>query len=128
MLEQDLRTLMKQECTTDRVRLLPWAVLTMNSQESSSTGYTPHQLFHGGCSAWFFKTPFPENYKSPAGDWLDHKQDLAKLARANLKQVRERELTRCNGTRRPVTFKVGDLVLVHNLRLSTWPRNCLQDP
>ena len=31
---------MKQERTKDWVRLLPWAVLTLNSQESSSTGYT----------------------------------------------------------------------------------------
>ena len=116
---------MKQEHTKDWVRLLPWAVLTMNSQESSSTGYTPHELFHGGRPAWFFKTPFPEDYKSPVGDWLEHRQDLAYLARANLKHVRERELTRHNRTRRPATFKVGDVVLVHLSRLSTWPRNCL---
>ena len=40
VLEQNLRTPVKQERTKDWVRLLPWAVLTMNSQESSSTGYT----------------------------------------------------------------------------------------
>ena len=68
MLEQDLRILMKQERTNDWVRLSPWAVLTMNSQESSSTGYTLHELFHGGCLASLFKTPFPEDYKSPVGD------------------------------------------------------------
>ena len=119
---------MKQERTKDWVRLLPWAVLTMNSQESSSTGYTPHELFHWGLSAWFFKTPSPEDYKSPVGDWLEHTQDLANPARANLKHVRERELTRRNRTRRPATFKVGDLVLVQHSRLPRWPRNCLQDP
>ena len=119
---------MKQERTKGWVRLLPWAVLTMNSQGSSSTGYTPHELFHGGRPVWFFKTPFPEDYKSPVGDWLEHRQDLANLARANLKHVREHELTRRNRTRRPASFKVGDLVLVHHSRLPTWPRNCLQDP
>ena len=72
VLEQNLRFLMKQECTKDWVRLLPWAVLTMNSQESSSTGYTPHELVCGGRCAWFFKTPFPEDYQSSVGDWLDH--------------------------------------------------------
>ena len=41
VLEQNLKILMKQEGIKDWVRLLPWAVLTMNSQESSSTGYTP---------------------------------------------------------------------------------------
>ena len=119
---------MKQERTKDWVRLLPWAVLTMTSQESSSTGDTPHEPFHGGCPAWFFKSPFPEDYKSAVGDWLEHRQDLANLARANLKHVPECELTRRNRTRSPASFKVGDLVLVHHSRLPTWPRNCLQDP
>ena len=119
---------MKQERTKDLVRLLPWAVLTMNSHESSSTAYNPHELFHGGRPAWFFKTPFPEDYKSPVGDWLEYRQDLANLARANLKHVRERELTTPNRTRVAATFKVGDPVLVHHSRLSTWPRNCLHDP
>ena len=50
------------------------------------------------------------------------------MVRANLKHVRERELTRRNGTRRPATFKVGDLVLVHQLQLPTWPHKCLQNP
>ena len=100
----------------------------MNSQESSSTGYTSHEPFHGGRPAWFFKTTFPDDYKNPVGDWLEHRQDLANLARANLKDVRERELTSRNRTRRPASFKVGDLVLIHRSRLPTWPRNCLQDP
>ena len=56
--EQNLRILMKQELTKDWVRLVPWAVLTMNSQRSSWTGFTPHELIHGGRPAWFFKTPF----------------------------------------------------------------------
>ena len=98
VLEQNLRILMKQERTKDFVRLLPWAVLTMYSQESYSNGYTPHELFHGGRPVWFFKTPFPEDYKSPVADWLEHRQDLANLARANLKHVPERELTRRNRT------------------------------
>ena len=99
VLEQNLRILMKQERTEDLVRLLPWAVLTMNSQESSSNGYTPHELFNGGRPAWFFKTRFPEDYKRPVGDWLEHRQDLANLPRANLRHVRVRELTRRNRTR-----------------------------
>ena len=57
MVEQNLRILMKQERTKDWVRLVPCAVLTMNSQRSSSTGFTPHELFHGGRPAWFFKNP-----------------------------------------------------------------------
>ena len=63
-----------------------------------------HERFHGGRSAWFFKTPSPEDYKSPVGDWLEHRQDLAK--RANVKRVRERELTRRNRTYCPASLKV----------------------
>ena len=100
----------------------------MNSQEGSSTGYTPQELFYRRRPAWFFKTSFPEDYKSPVGDWLEHRQELANLARANLKHVRERELTRRNRTRRPSTFKVGNLVLVHCSQLPIWRRNTLQDP
>ena len=37
MVEQNLRILMKQERNKDSVRLVLWAVLTMNSQRSSST-------------------------------------------------------------------------------------------
>ena len=110
---------MKQERTKDWVRLLLWAVLTINSQESSSTGSTPQELFHWERPAWLFKTPFPVDYKSPVRDWLEHRQGLPNLARANRKHVRERELTRRNHTRRPATFKVGDLVLVHHSRSPT---------
>ena len=74
VVEQNLRILMKQERTKDWVRLSPWAVFTMNSQRSSSTGFTPHELLHGGQPAWFLKTPFPEDFKSSVGHWLEHKQ------------------------------------------------------
>ena len=73
-MEQNLRILMKQERTIDWVGLVPWAVLTMKSQRSSCTGFTPHELFHRGRPASYFKTPFPEDFKSPVGDWLEHKQ------------------------------------------------------
>ena len=128
VVEQNLRILMKQERTKDWVRLLPWAVLTINSQRSSSTGFSPHKLFHGGRPAWFFKTPFPEDFKSPVGDWLEHRQCLANQARTNLRHIRDRELSPRTRLRRPASFKVGDLVLVHHSRLPSWPRNCLQDP
>ena len=68
MVEQNLRVLMKHMKHEDWARLLPWAVLIMNSQRSSSTNFNPHELFHGGRPAWFFKTPFPKDFKSRAGD------------------------------------------------------------
>ena len=57
VVEQNLRILMKQERTKDWVHLVPWAMLTMKSQRSSSTGFTPHELFQGGRPAWFFQNP-----------------------------------------------------------------------
>ena len=94
VVEQNLRILMKQECTKDWVRLVPSAVLTMNSQRSSSTGFTRQELFHGGRPAWFFQTPFPEDFKSPLGDWLEHKQSLAIQTGTNLRHIRDREQSR----------------------------------
>ena len=86
--EQNLRILMKQERTKDCIRLVPWAVLTMTSQRSSSTGFTPHELFIGGRPAWLLKAPFPEDFKSPVGDWLEHKQSMANQAATNPRHIR----------------------------------------
>ena len=41
------------------VRLLPWAVLTRNSQENSSTGYTPPRAVPWGASCVVLQNPFP---------------------------------------------------------------------
>ena len=101
---------MKQERTKDWVCLVPWAVLTMNPQRRSSTGFTPHELFHGRPPAWFLKTPFPEVFKNLVGDWLEHKQSMANQAGSNLRHIPERELSRRNCLRRPASFKVGDFV------------------
>ena len=128
VVEQNLRILMKQERMKDWVRLVPSAVLTMNSQQSSSTGLTPAELFHGGRPAWFFKTPFSEDFSSPVGDWLERKQSMVNQAGTNLRHIRDPELNRQNRLRRPASFKVGDLVFVHHSRPLYWPRNCLQDP
>ena len=128
VVEQNLRILMKQEGTKDWVRLLPWVVLTMNSQRSSSTGFTPHELFNGGQPAWFLSTPFLEGFKSPVEDLLEHKQSMAKQPGTNLRAIRERELSQQNRLRQPASFKVGDLVLVHDSQLPSLPRNCPHDP
>ena len=110
VVEQILTILMKQEHTKDWVRLVPCAVLTMNSQTSSSTGFTPHEMFHEGRPAWFFKTPFPEDFKSPVGDGLEHKESMANQAGTSRKHIRDCELSRRNSLRRPASFKIGDLV------------------
>ena len=114
MVELNLSILMKQERTENTVRLLPWAVLTVNSQRSSSTGFSHHELFHGGRPAWFFSIPFPEDFKGRVGDWLGHKQSMANQAGTNLRDIPERELSRRNCLRKPASFKVGDVVLIRH--------------
>ena len=47
----------KTERTKDWVRLLPVISLMMKSQESSATGYSPHELFMG-CPAWLLQAPY----------------------------------------------------------------------
>ena len=128
VVEQNLRILMMQERTKDWVRMLPSAVLTMTSQRSLSTGLTPQELFHRGRPAWFFSTPFPEDFKSPVGDWLQHKQSMANQAGTKLRHIHERELSQRKRLRRPASCKVGDLVLVHYSQLPSWQGNCLHEP
>ena len=53
---------------------------------------------------------------------------MANQAGTNLGHIRDRELSQRNRLRRPASFKVGDVVLVHHSRLPSWPRNCLQNP
>ena len=47
MVERKLRVLMQHEGTKDWVRLLLWAVLTMNSRWSSAIGYSPRTVSCG---------------------------------------------------------------------------------
>ena len=61
-----MRIWCKTERTKDWVRLLPVISLMMNSQESSATGYTPHELFIGR-PAWFLHACYPEDSYSTVG-------------------------------------------------------------
>ena len=56
VLKENVRIWCKTERTRDWVRLLPVISLMMNSQESSATGYSPHELFLGR-PAWFLHAP-----------------------------------------------------------------------
>ena len=67
MVEQNPKILMKQEGTKEWVRLLPCGVLTMNSQESSSTGYTPEELFDGRLLRRLSKRPSLRTTRAPLG-------------------------------------------------------------
>ena len=60
VLKENVRIWCKTERTRDWVRLYPVISLMMNSQESSATGYSPHELFLGR-PAWFLHAPYPED-------------------------------------------------------------------
>ena len=63
------------------MRLLPVISLMMNSQESSPTGYSPHELFLGR-PAWFLHVPYPEDTHSSVGEWVQEQQAKVDKAKA----------------------------------------------
>ena len=120
VLEPNLRIPIKQKRNKNQVWLLSWAVLTMDSQRSSPPGFTPHELFHGRRPCLVRQYPLSWGLQEPRLGFIG--------GQANMKHVLERELNLGNDLRRPASFGVGYLVLVHHLRLPSWPRNRLQDP
>ena len=89
VLKQNVRIWCKTERTKDWVRLLPVISLMMNSEGSSATGYSPHELFMGR-PAWFLHAPYPEDSYSTVGKWVKEQQDKMDKAKAMLKTLRER--------------------------------------
>ena len=81
VLKENVRIWCKTERTRDWVRLLPVISLMMNSQESSATGYSPHELFLGR-QAWFLHAPYPEDTHSSVGEWVQEQQAKVDKAKA----------------------------------------------
>ena len=111
----------------DWVRLLPVISLIINSQESSATGYVPHELFLGR-PAWFLHAPYPEDTHSSVGEWVQEQQAKVYKGKAMLQRVRERQWNKKNKHRVPATYQEGDWVLVLHSRLPAWPRSTSYDP
>ena len=127
VLKENLRIWCKTERTNDWVRLLPVISLMMNSQESWTTGYLPHELFMGR-PAWFLHAPYPEDSYSIVGKWVKEQQDKGHKAKAMLQRVRERQWNKKNKHRVPASCQEGDWVLVHHSQLPAWPRSTSNDP
>ena len=127
VLKENVRIWCKTERTRDWVRLLPVISLMMNSQESSATGYSPHELFLGR-PAWFLHAPYPEDTHSSVGEWVQEQQAKVDKAKAMLQRVRERQWNKKNKHRVPATYQEGDWVLVHHSRLPAWPSSTSDDP
>ena len=117
----------KTEHIKDWVRLLPVMSLMMNSQESSATGFLPHELFMGR-PARFVHAPHPEESHSTVGKWVKEQQDKVDKAKAMLQRVRERQSNKKNKHRVPASYEEGDWVLVHHSLLHAWPRSTSDDP
>ena len=126
VLKENVRIWCKTEGTKDWVRLLPVISLMMNFQESSATGFPPHELFMGR-GAWFLHTPYPEDSPSTVGKWVKEQHDKVNKAKAMLQRVRERQCNKKNKHRVPASYQEGDLVLVHRSRLPAWPSSTRDD-
>ena len=127
VLKENIRIWCKTERTRDWVRPPSLISLMMNSQESSATGYSPHELFLGR-PAWFLHAPYPEDTHSSVGEWVQEQQTKVDRAKAMLQRVRERQWNKKNKQRVPATYQEGDWVLVHHSQLPAWPRSTSDDP
>ena len=127
VLKEKVRIWCKTERTKDWVRLLPVISLMMNSQESSATGYTPHELFMGR-PAWFLHAPYPEESHCTVGKWVMEQHNQVDKAKAMLQRVRKRQWNKRNKHRVPASYQEGDWVLVNHSRLPAWPRSTSDDP
>ena len=87
VLKENVRIWCKTERTGDWVRLLPVISLMMNSEESSATGYSPHELSLGR-PAWFRYAPYPEDTHSSVSEWVQEQQ-------AKVDNAKARTSTRC---------------------------------
>ena len=96
--------------------LLPVTYLMMNSQDSSATGYSPHELFLGR-PAWFLHVPYPEDTNSSVSNWVKRQQAKVDKAKAMLQRVRECQWNKKNKHQVPAIYQGGDWVLVHHNRL-----------
>ena len=126
-LKENVRIWCKTERNRDWVRLLPVISLMVNSQESSATGYSPHELFLGRL-AWLLHAPYPGDTHSSVGEWVQAQQAKVDKAKAMLQRVSERQWYKKKKPRVPATYQEGDWVLVHHSRLPAWPRSTSDDP
>ena len=127
ILKENVRIWGKSERTKDWVRLIPAISLMMNSEESSATGYSPHELSMWR-PAWFLHAPYPEDSYSTEGKCVKEQQDKVDKAKAMLQRVRERKWTKKKRRRLLASWQEGDWVLVHHSRLAAWPGSTSDDP
>ena len=99
----------------------------MNSQESSATGYSPHELFMAR-AAWVLHAPDPEDSSSAIEGWVKELQDKVDKAKAMLQRVRRQHWNKKHKHRVPATYQESDSLLLHHSRLPAWARSTGDDP
>ena len=127
VLKENVRIWCKTETTEDWVRLLPVIPLMMNSQESSATRYSGHELCMQRPTC-FLHAAYPDDSYSTVGKWVKEQRDKVDKSKAMLQRVRERQWTKKKAQRVPASYQEGDWVLVHHSRLLVWPRSTSNDP
>ena len=116
---QNLRALSISCKTMNWPQLVPYCVWLMNSQISTMTELSPHEMFLGR-PPWKFEL-VPEPCLNPqAQSWLMEQLLAQEKAALRLKKLREVARKRTNKGRVPNSFKVDDYVLVHKKR---WPQH-----
>lgn len=116
-LEQILRSVVDFD-QTDWDLHLAAAELAINNSKNATTGYTPFYLFYGQQARLpldLALAPLLGDNKNPAAveDTARWKQALEQ-ARENTERAQAIQKRNADRSRRPVTFKVGDMVLVDN--------------
>jgi hypothetical protein len=102
----------------DWPKLCPLVAWTMNSQFSTSTGFSPSELFLGR-PCWKF-SKVPEPCSNPTVEtWLQEQMCMQECASKRLAKLRAVALKRNNKGRVRSHFKIGEYVLVHKSR---WPQ------
>ena len=112
---QNCRALSLDCKTLDWPKLCPFVAWTMNSQLSSSTGFSPSDLFLGRPSWKFSKVPEPCSNPT-VESWLEDQMILQESASKRLAHRREVSLKRNNKGRTRSHYKIGEYVLVHRSR------------
>ena len=98
-----MRVLRRQQRGKDWLRLLPYANWILNSQQSTRTGYSPHELFLVR-PEWNLDFPVPSELSVPVEDWLEGEQRLCDLAKDKLRAFREKCLSRTDWKRVPANY------------------------
>lgn len=112
---QNARALSMDLKTKDWPNLCPMVSWILNSQISSSTGFSPSELFLGRPSWKFCKVPEPTSNPN-VETFLEEQLLMQEKACKRLEHIRQKSLSRANKGRTRSSYMKGDYVLIHKSR------------